>query len=377
MKVPLLDLTAQYASISDEIEAALAPVVTSQRFILGPVVEACEDAVAAYSGSRYGIGVSSGTDALLVTLMAEGIGPGDEVITTPYSFFATAGVIARVGATPVFVDIDPVTLNIDPGHIAARVTPRTRAIIPVHIFGQMAEMEPIMEIARSHDLVVIEDAAQAIGAEHDGHPAGSTGHYGCFSFFPSKNLGCFGDGGMVTTKDSDRAQRVRALRVHGEGVKYHHHVVGGNFRLDALQAAVVSAKLAHLDGWSAARRANAARYERRLGDFAREHPTLLRLPATITDRHVFNQYVVRVADRDLVQEHLTAAGIGTAIYYPLPLHLQECFSGLGYARGDLPQSERATEHALALPVYPELTDAEIGYVAETLRVALAERPRRG
>ena len=376
MKVPLLDLTAQYASISGEIGAALARVVASQRFILGPEVEACEEAVADYSGSRCGVGVSSGTDALLVTLMAEGIGPGDEVITTPYSFFATAGAIVRIGATPVFADIDPVTLNIDPGRIAARVTPRTRAIIPVHIFGQMAEMDPIMEIARSHGLVVIEDAAQAIGAEHNGHRAGSTGHYGCFSFFPSKNLGCFGDGGMVVTNDTTRADRVRALRVHGEVVKYHHRIVGGNFRLDALQAAVVRAKLPYLDGWSEIRRANAARYSRLLGDFAREHPSLLRLPAAVTDRHVFNQYVVRVADRDLVRERLAAAGIGTAVYYPLPLHLQECFSGLGYARGDLPESERAAEEALALPVYPELTVADIGYVAEHLRAALAERPGR-
>ena len=375
MNVPLLDLTAQYTSIRDQIEAALAPIVTSQRFILGPPVEACEKAVAHYAGTRYGIGVSSGTDALLVTLMAEGIGPGDEVITTPYSFFATAGVIARTGATPVFADIDPVTLNIDPGGVAARVTPRTRAIIPVHIFGQMAEMGPIMEVARSHGLVLIEDAAQAIGAEHDGRRAGSAGHYGCFSFFPTKNLGGFGDGGMVVTNDADRAERVRTLRVHGEGARYRHRTVGGNFRLDALQAAVVRAKLPHLDGWSDARGANAVRYGRLLGDFAREHPALLRLPATVTDRHVYNQYVVRVADRDLVRDRLAAAGIGTAIYYPLPLHLQECFSGLGYAKGDLPESERAAEQALALPIYPELTDAEIGYVAEHLRAALAERPR--
>ncbi len=377
MKVPLLDLTVQYASIRGEIEAALAPVVASQRFILGPEVEACEEAVAGYSGSRFGIGVSSGTDALLVALMAEVIGPGDEVVTTPYSFFATAGVIARLGATPVFADIDPVTLNIDPRHLAACVTPKTRAIIPVHIFGQMAEMGPIMKIARSHGLVVIEDAAQAIGAAHGGRRAGSTGHYGCFSFYPSKNLGCFGDGGMVVTNDAARADRVRALRVHGEVVQYRHRVVGGNFRLDALQASVVRAKLPHLDGWTEARRANAARYGSLLGDFAREHPSLLRLPANVTDRHVFNQYVIRTPERDRVRARLTAAGIGTAIYYPLPLHLQECFSGLGYTKGDLPESERAAEHALALPVYPELTDTQIDYVAATLRSALLSNPRRG
>lgn len=371
MKVPLLDLTAQYASIRGEIEAALAPVVASQRFVLGPEVEACEEAVARYSGCRYGIGVSSGTDALLVALMAEDIGPGDDVVTTPYSFFATAGVIARLGATPVFADIDPVTLNIDPGHLATCVTPKTRAIIPVHIFGQMADMGPIMEIAESHGLVVIEDAAQAIGAEHGGRRAGSTGHYGCFSFFPSKNLGCFGDGGMVVTNDAARADRVRALRVHGEEVQYHHGVVGGNFRLDALQAAVVRAKLPHLDGWSEARRANAARYGSLLGDLARENPSRLRLPATVTDRHVFNQYVIRTRERDRVRARLTAAGIGTAVYYPLPLHLQECFSGLGYTKGDLPESERAAEHALALPIYPELADTRIDYVAGTLGSALA------
>ena len=373
MKVPLLDLRAQYASIRGDLEAAMASVVASQRFILGPEVEACEEAIADYTGGRHGIGVSSGTDALLVALMAEGIGPGDEVITTPYSFFATAGAIALVGATPVFADVGPATLNIDPDGIAERVTPKTRAIIPVHLFGQMAEMEPIMGIARSHGLVVIEDAAQAIGAEHDGRRAGSSGHYGCFSFFPSKNLGCFGDGGMVVTNDRVRADRVRALRVHGGTARYRHSVVGGNFRLDALQAAVIRTKLPHLDGWSEARRANAARYGRRLDELARERPSLLRLPATVTDRHVFNQYVVRVADRDLVRRSLTDSGIGTAIYYPLPLHLQECFAGLGYARGDLPESERAAERALALPVYPELADNQIDHVADTLKAALAGR----
>lgn len=371
MKVPLLDLTAQHASIRDEIDTALAGVVSSQRFILGAVVEACEEAVARYTGSTCGIGVSSGTDALLVALMAEGIGPGDEVVTTPYSFFATAGAIARVGATPVFADIDPVTLNLDPAHLAGRITSRTRAIIPVHIFGQMAEMAPIMEIAQSHNLIVIEDAAQAIGAEHNGHRAGSIGHYGCFSFFPSKNLGCFGDGGMVVTDDVARAERVRVLRVHGEGVKYRHKHVGGNFRLDALQAAVVHAKLPYLDGWSDARGRNAALYSRLLGDFARREPSLLTLPEAVTDRHVFNQYVVRVADRDQVRARLTAAGIGTAIYYPLPLHMQECFAGLGYRRGDLPESEQAADRALALPIYPELTTEQIRWVAGALEDALA------
>lgn len=375
MKVPLLDLTAQYASIRDEIDEAVAEVVTSQRFVLGPVVKACEDAIARYTGTAHGIGVSSGTDALLVALMAEGIGPGDEVVTTPYSFFATAGVIARVGATPVFADIDPVSLNLDPERVADRITKRTRAIIPVHIFGQVADMVAIMEIARSHGLVVIEDAAQAIGAEHGGRRAGSTGHYGCFSFFPSKNLGGFGDGGMVVTNDAARAEGVRALRVHGEGVKYHHRVVGGNFRLDALQAAVIRAKLPHLDRWSDARRANAALYTQLLEDLAHREPSLLALPRVVTDRHVFNQYVVRVADRDRVRERLTAAGIGTAIYYPLPLHLQECFAGLGYRRGDLSESERAADRAIALPIYPELTTEQIRGVALALRAALGASAR--
>ncbi len=370
MKVPLLDLTAQYASIRDEIDAAMASVVTSQRFILGSAVEACEEAVAAYTGSRCGVGVSSGTDALLVTLMAEDIGPGDQVITTPYSFFATAGVIARTGATPVFVDVDPVTLNIDPDLIAARVTERTRAIIPVHIFGQMATMEPIMEIAAHHDIVVIEDAAQAIGAEHRGRRAGSIGHYGCFSFFPTKNLGAYGDGGMVVTNDRARAERLRALRVHGEAVRYNHRVVGGNFRLDALQAAVVLAKLPHLDGWTEARQTNASLYGSLLGELESEQPSRLCLPRIVTDRHVFNQYVVRVADRDVIRERLAAAGVGTAIYYPLPLHRQECFSSLGYRTGELPHSEAAADCAIALPIYPELTDAEIRYVARSLESAV-------
>ena len=370
MKVPLLDLTAQYASIRDEIDAAMAAVVTSQRFILGAAVDACEKAVAAYTGSRYGVGVSSGTDALLVTLMAEDIGSGDEVITTPYSFFATAGVIARTGATPVFVDVDPVTLNIDPALIEDRLSARTRAIIPVHIFGQLADMAPIMEIAAHHDIVVIEDAAQAIGAEHRGRRAGSIGHYGCFSFFPTKNLGAYGDGGMVVTDDRVRAERLRALRVHGEAARYHHRVVGGNFRLDALQAAVVLAKLPHLDVWTEARQANASLYDSLLGKLEHEHPSRLRLPRTVTDRHVFNQYLVRVANRDTVKEHLATAGVGTAIYYPLPLHRQECFSSLGYRTGELPRSEEAAESALALPIYPELTHADIRYVARSLESAV-------
>ena len=374
MKVPLLDLAAQYASIKPEIDEALGRVVASQRFVLGPVVQACEEAVAAHVGSAHGIGVSSGTDALLVALMAEDIGPGDEVVTTPFSFFATAGAIARVGATPVFVDIDPVTFNIDAALIEDAVTARTRAILPVHLFGQMAEMTSIMEVARRHGLVVIEDAAQAIGARHDGRRAGSVGHYGCFSFYPTKNLGGYGDGGIVVTDDSARATRLRALRVHGETTRYHHRFVGGNFRLDALQAAVIHAKLPHLDRWTEARIANAALYRRLLAesaaaqaeDRAAPSPAALVLPRVVTERHVFNQFVVRVADRDRVQARLAAAGIGTATYYPVPLHLQECFAELGYRPGDLPNADRAAHEVLALPMFPELTTRQVRYVARNL-----------
>lgn len=379
MKVPLLDLAAQYASIRPEIDAALDRVVASQRFVLGPVVQACEEAVADYVGSAHGIGVSSGTDALLVALMAEEIGPGDEVVTTPFSFFASAGAISRVGATPVFVDIDPATFNIDPGLIEERTTARTRAILPVHLFGQMAGMAPIMEIARRRGLAVIEDAAQAIGARHDGHGAGASGHYGCFSFYPTKNLSGYGDGGIVVTDDPARAEKLRALRVHGETTRYHHRIVGGNFRLDALQAAVIHAKLPHLDRWTDARIANAALYRRFLGDPAArptdgstrnpegtQSPDTLVLPRVVTERHVFNQFVVRVADRDRVQARLAAAGIGTAIYYPVPLHLQECFAELGYRPGDFPNAERAANEVLALPIFPELTAEQIRHVAQNM-----------
>ena len=377
MKVPLLDLAAQYEAIREDLDAALAEVVASQRFILGPVVEACEKALARYVGRAHGVGMSSGTDALLVALMAEDIGPGDEVVTTPFSFFATAGAISRVGATPVFVDIDPATFNIDPALIEDRITARTRALLPVHLFGQMAEMAPIMEIARRRGLVVIEDAAQAIGARHDGQRAGAVGDYGCFSFYPTKNLGGYGDGGIVVTDDPERAQKLRALRVHGETNPYHHRFVGGNFRLDALQAAVIHAKLPHLDRWTDARIANAALYRSLLGDLAARQsdapaasPAVLTLPRTVTGRHVFNQFVVRAADRDPVRQRLTAAGIGTAIYYPLPLHLQECFAGLGYRSGDLPNAERAANEVLALPIFPELTTGQLRHVARTLHCAI-------
>jgi dTDP-4-amino-4,6-dideoxygalactose transaminase len=362
MNVPLLDLKAQYAAIKPEIDAAIAEVLESQHFILGPKVEELEKAVAAYSRCVYAIGVSSGSDALLACLMAEDIGAGDEVITTPYSFFATAGAISRLRATPVFVDIDPETYNIDPNQISSKVTSKTRAIIPVHLYGQMADMDPVMRLAEQHGLVVIEDAAQAIGAEYKGRRAGSIGHYGCFSFFPSKNLGGAGDGGMVVSNDMQRAGKVRCLRGHGAKPKYYHKLVGGNFRLDALQAAVVSAKLPHLDGWTASRQRNARRYDELLGKVGLP----IGLPAVVTNRHIFNQYVIRSKNRDELQSYLKQKGVGTEVYYPVPLHLQECFAYLGYKAGAFPESERAAKETLALPVYPELTDAQAQYVVDCI-----------
>lgn len=371
--VPLLDLSAQFAQVEAEVRAAVDDVVRSQRFVLGEVVEECERALARYCGCAHAVGVSSGTDALLAALMAEGVGPGDEVVTTPYSFFATAGVVARLGATPVFADVDPVTLNIDPAQVERRVTKRTKAIVPVHLFGRMADMAPIMDVAERRGLVVVEDAAQAVGAEYRGRRAGSIGHYGCFSFFPSKNLGAFGDGGMVVADDAERARRVAALRMHGQTRQHFHDVVGGNFRLDALQAAVVQAKLPRLDDWTEGRRANARRYadllgRRELGDLGLELPAAEDPPG---GRQVFNQYVVRVPKRDAVRAALGRAQIGTAVYYPIPLHLQPCFSGLGGRRGDCPVSERAADRALALPVYPELSEAAVQRVAGALEDALA------
>jgi dTDP-4-amino-4,6-dideoxygalactose transaminase len=365
MKVPLLDLKAQYHSIKAEIGAAIDAVLESQHFILGPTVEECERRIADYSACKFGVGVTSGTDALLLALMAEGIGPGDEVITTPFTFFATAGSIARVGAKPVFVDICPKSYNIAASKIEKHVTKNTKAIMPVHLFGQCAEMDPILEIAGRHGLVVIEDAAQAIGAEYKGRRAGSMGHYGCFSFFPSKNLGGGGDGGMVVTQDPERADRLRILRVHGSKPKYYHKVIGGNFRLDALQAAIVGAKLPHLDAWTAGRQANAQRYRRLFQEAGLVEQGLVVLPAEIPERrHIYNQFVVRVPRRDELRKHLTDQGIGTEIYYPVPLHLQECFRYLGYGEGDCPESEAAARDTVALPIYPELTDEQIRCVVD-------------
>ena len=374
MQVPLLDLRAQYASIKKEVEAAIAEVMESQHFILGPKVIACEAAIANYSGCAHGIGVSSGSDALLVCLMAENIGAGDEVITTPYTFFATAGAIARVGATPVFVDIDPVSYNLNTAQIPAKVTSRTRAIIPVHLYGQMAEMDFVMKVAGQHRLVVIEDAAQAIGAEYKGRRAGSIGHYGCFSFFPSKNLGAAGDGGMVVTSDPERAEKVRVLRAHGSKPKYFHKFLGGNFRLDALQAAIVSAKLPHLDNWTEGRQRNAKLYNRLFAE-AGLADTVIGLPAIVSDRHIFNQYVIRVPRRNELQSDLQKKGVGTEVYYPVPMHLQECFSYLGHKSGSFPESEQAANETLALPVHTQLTEAQLRYVVECIREFIDSEPR--
>jgi len=360
MQVPLLDLKAQYAAIRSEVNSAIAEVLESQHFILGPKVDECEKAIAEYSSCSYGVGVSSGSDALLACLMAENIGPGDEVITTPYTFFATAGAIARLGATPIFVDIDASTYNLNVSQIAAKLTGKTRAIIPVHLYGQMADMDTVMRVANEHGLVVIEDAAQAIGAEYKGRRAGSIGHYGCFSFFPSKNLGAAGDAGMVVTNDAQRADKLRCLRGHGSKPKYHHKIIGGNFRLDALQAAVVSAKLPRLDDWTAARQRNVLRYDRLFA----EAGLPITLPAVITNRHIFNQYVIRFAERDALQTYLKTEGVGTEVYYPVPMHLQECFAYLGHAEGTFPESEGAAKESLALPVHPELTEIQARFVVE-------------
>ena len=372
MQVPLLDLKAQYSTIKSEIEAAIAEVMESQHFILGPKVEQCEKAISKYSTCEYAVGVTSGSDALLTCLMVENIGPGDEVITTPYTFFATVGAISRLGATPVFVDIDPATYNIDTNQIAGKITSKTRAIIPVHLYGQMAEMDPIMELAEKHGLVVIEDAAQAIGSEYKGRRAGSIGLYGCFSFFPSKNLGAAGDGGMIVTNDAQRAEKLKVLRAHGSKPKYHHKVVGGNFRLDALQAAIVSAKLPHLDAWTAGRQKNAKLYDRLFAEAglagnAESGTCSVVLPKVVMNRHIFNQYVIRVSQRDRLQAYLKKREIGTEVYYPVPMHVQECFAYLGYKTGAFPESEGAAKETLALPIYPELAEAQLRYVVDCIR----------
>lgn len=366
ISVPLLDLQAQYRSIKEEILPVIDTILESQRFIMGPEVDGLEQEIAAYSNCRYGIGVSSGTDALLTALMALDIQPGDEVITTPYTFFATAGVIHRLNAKPVFVDIEPDGYNIDPGLIEQAITSKTKAIIPVHLYGQCVEMDPILSIAEKHNLAVIEDAAQAIGAEYQCKRAGSMGTIGCFSFFPSKNLGGFGDGGMVVTQDESLSKKLKKLRNHGAEPKYYHALVGGNFRLDALQAAVLRVKLKHLDNWTAARQHNAGRYCELIdANGLTNNP--IKLPKVMQNRHIYNQFVIHVPKRDALKTFLQSKQIGTEIYYPVPLHLQECFADLGYQKGDLPNSEDAALSTLALPIYPELNEVQIAYVVESIR----------
>jgi dTDP-4-amino-4,6-dideoxygalactose transaminase len=354
MKVPLLDLRAQYVPIREEIRAAMDRVCDSQHFILGPEVEGLEEEVARFCGTRFAVGMSSGTDALLAALMAVGVGPGDEVVTPSYSFFATAGTVARLGATPVFVDIERDTFNLDCAQAESKITGKTKAILPVHLFGRCAELEGLLAAAQRRGIPVLEDAAQAIGAvDAKGRPAGTLGRMGCFSFFPTKNLGGFGDGGLVTTNDPGLAESLRRLRVHGMKPKYAHQVIGGNFRLDALQAAVLRVKLKHLHGWTAGRRRNADRY-RRLFAEAGVGATVT-LPAHVPG-HVYNQFVIRAGQRDRLMAFLAEQGVGTEIYYPIPLHLQECFAALGRRKGELPVSESAAAESLALPIYPELTE---------------------
>ncbi len=355
--IPMLDLKAQYQPLKAELDAAVLRVIESAQFINGPDVEAMEQEVAQYCGANHCIGVSSGSDALLVSLMALEIGEGDEVVTTPYTFFATAGAIARVGAKPVFVDIDPVTFNIDPDGIEDKITPRTKAIMPVHLFGQCADMDPIMETAQKHGLAVIEDAAQAIGSEYKGRRAGSMGTVGCYSFFPSKNLGCFGDGGAVVTQDRALADKIRLLRGHGSHPKYFHKIIGGNFRLDSIHAAVLRIKLKHLDSWHLARQQGAAYYTAALNKYGVQG-RYVEAPKVVQSRHIFNQYVIRCDDRESLREHLKRDKITTEVYYPQTMHLQECFQYLGGRKGEFPESERAAQTSLALPMYPELPNSQ-------------------
>jgi dTDP-4-amino-4,6-dideoxygalactose transaminase len=363
--VPLLDLQAQYAPLRQSLLDAITRVCDSQRFIGGPEVEGLERELAAYLATPHAIGMSSGTDALVAALMALDIGPGDEVITPTYSFFATAGSVVRLGARPVLVDIDAGTFNLNVAATLAAITPRTRAIIPVHLFGQSADLAPILDAATPRGIAVIEDAAQAIGSMYRGKPVGNWGAIGCFSFFPSKNLGGFGDGGLVTATDAKLAHRLKLIRNHGMEPKYYHHLVGANFRIDALQAAILRVKLPHLPAWSDARRANAARYR---ALFARAFLSQVTLPCEAPDRtHIYNQFVIRVPERDRLRAHLDAAGIGTEVYYPVPFHLQECFAGLGYKAGAFPVAEAAAQQSLALPIYPELTEAQQAAVVGAIR----------
>jgi len=365
IKVPLLDIPLSYKEVLADVEKNINEVIESGYFILGPVVEELEQKIATYCEAKYAVGVSSGTDALLISLMAAGIKEDDEVITTPFTFFATAGSISRLGAKPVFVDIEPDTFNIDTKQIEENITRKTRAILPVHLYGQCVDMDPVLDLAQKNNLVVIEDAAQTIGSEYKGRRAGSMGDYGCFSFFPTKNLGGFGDGGMVTMNSEELYEQVKILRVHGSHPKYYHKMIGGNFRLDAIQAAVVLAKLKYLDKWTEKRRANAQTYNRLFKEMGITDS--LTLPSEVIPHHVYNQYVIRVKDkRDELRSFLGENNISTEIYYPLPLHLQDCYLSLGYKKGNLPESEKAADETIALPIFPELTTDQLEYVVATI-----------
>lgn len=382
MKVPLLDLKAQYKTIKKEIDEALIGVAESQNCILGAEVEKLEKSLNEYLDCKYSIGVSSGTDALLVALMAIDLKPGDEVIIPTYSFFATAGVVSRLNAVPVFIDCDPVTFNLDPAKLKSLITDKTKAIVPVHLYGQSCDMDPIMEIAKEHGLKVIEDAAQSIGTQYkDGKKVGNFGDIGCFSFYPSKNLGCFGDGGLVTTNDETLAEKLRIMRVHGGKPKYYHKVIGGNFRIDAIQAAVLNVKLPHLDSWTKRRQENAELYTKcfteaglseETGKIEFDSANKVLLPKAVYKDlglkyyHIYNQYVIRVENRDELRKHLTENEIGSEIYYPVPFHLQECFSYLGYKKGQFPVSEICANDSVALPIYPELTNEQIEFTVKTV-----------
>jgi dTDP-4-amino-4,6-dideoxygalactose transaminase len=368
MNVPLLDLKAQYVPIKSQIMKAVEEVVDSCHFINGPQVKQLEDAVAKYCDCKAAVGASSGTDAILCSLMTLGIGPGDEVITTPYTFFATVGCIARVGAKPVFVDIEPDTFNIDATKIEAAVTKKTKAIMPVHLFGQTADMDPIMAVAKKHNLYVIEDAAQSIGSLYKGRKAGSIGTVGCFSFFPSKNLGTLGDGGMIVTQDPALGEKLAVFRNHGSKPKYYHKFVGGNFRLDTLHAAALLVKLPLLERWSEMRRANAAKYDKAFAGFTKVKTPVIRGH----NRSIYNQYVIRVPKRNELQNFLKEQGIGTEVYYPVSMHEQDCFKHLGCKKGDFPVSEEAEATSLALPIYSELTDEQISYVAGKVKEFLVK-----
>jgi dTDP-4-amino-4,6-dideoxygalactose transaminase len=370
VSIPLLDLKAQYLSIKEEIDQAIMQVLDSSRFVLGPEMRALEQEIAAYCGTDYAVAVANGTDALVLALHACGIEPGDEVITSPFTFFASAETIANLGATPVFVDIDPVTLNIDVNKIEANLTSKTKAIIPVHIFGQMVDMESLMQLVRNYDLHVIEDAAQAIGAEYKGKKAGSYGHVGTFSFFPTKNLGAYGDGGMLVTSDEYIAEKTTMLRFHGCKTKYYHEEIGYNSRLDEIQAAILRVKFRYLDAWNEARREKAAYYDQLLEPLAKQGKLILpgRDPLA---KSVYHLYVLRSADREKIAMELHAKGIASGVYYPLPLHLQKAFAYLGYKPGDLPVAEKACTEALAIPCYPELTTAQQEEIANVIHAALA------